>query len=133
MQEQEWEKKEKKTLCNVCAFAVVGIIMCAHFSNGLNALVLHIVCTEAIVYHLRCGNYFINKTLAFLHKKRVFFVQIFFSWHDLMFGLPSNGSIAWYIECEVLYSQLIYRYTRISLTGTTFFSKFFSHFSIEFF
>lgn len=130
--ERESEKKKnRRKNCAMCAFVVVGIIMYAHFSNRLNALVLHTVCTEAIVYHLHCGNYFINKTLClYMHKERVsnsFANFLLLPWFDVwltinVVRLRETSSV------KSFYSQLIYRYTRFSLTQQIFFLTIFSKF-----
>lgn len=99
----------------MCAFAaVVGIIMCAHFLNRHNAL-LFTLClhTEAIVYHLHCGNYFINKILGlFMQKKpriQTFFSHIFSLTDAQISCLLCHRwrSIAWHFECKVLYSYTV--------------------------
>ena len=126
----------------MCAFAaVVGIIMCAHFSNRHHTL-LFTLClhTEAIVYHLHCGNYFINKTLRLFYPQGATHPNILFAQFFLLLlrfvvwftidGVRLRGTLS--VKFFV-HTQLIHRCTRISLTRTFFSSAFFLRILFTFF
>lgn len=129
----------------MCAFVVVVIIICAHFSNRLNAFVLHVVCIEAIVYHLHRCNYFINKILgsglctqgATSHRIlfQFFFLVIVCYCHDLMFGLPSmvrlrgTLSVKFFMERK----KILFHVVNLQLHKNPFDWRFFHFFSLHFF